>query len=159
MRNFTTIAMLGLLALLLLFGSTFVVSESQTAIVLNLGKIVPEARGAAQRIRAESAGYRAATIAKAEGDARRFSLLVEQYRKAPEVTRKRLYLETMQEVLASNQKVLSGRNNNILYLPLNGANAPVGGAVPATQLPSVKSSAPAADEERPARATGREGSR
>lgn len=122
-------------------------------------KIVPEARGAALRIKAESEGYRAATIAKAEGDARRFSLLVEQYRKAPEVTRKRLYLETMQDVLASNQKVLSGRNNNILYLPLNGAGAP-STVPPITQLPSVKSSAPAAaDEERPARSAGREGGR
>jgi len=122
-------------------------------------KIVPEARGLALRIKAESEGYRAATIAKAEGDARRFTLLAEQYRKAPEVTRKRLYLETMQEVLASNQKVLSGRNNNILYLPLNGAAAP-SALPPATQLPAVKSGAPAAsDEERPARGTGREGGR
>jgi membrane protease subunit HflK len=118
-------------------------------------KIVPEARGAAARIKAESAGYRTSTIAKAEGDARRFTLLVEQYRKAPEVTRKRLYLETMQQVLSANQKVLAGRNNNILYLPLNGAQAP-NAAAPVTQLPSVKSSAsPALDEERPDRGTGR----
>jgi membrane protease subunit HflK len=122
-------------------------------------KIVPEARGQAQRVKAESEGYRSATIAKAEGDARRFTLLAEQYRKAPEVTRKRLYLETMQEVLAANQKVLAGRNNNILYLPLNGAQAP-SAVPPVTQLPSVKSSAPAAaDEERPGRSTGREGGR
>jgi membrane protease subunit HflK len=123
-------------------------------------KIVPEARGQAARIKAESEGYRAATIAKAEGDARRFTLLVEQYRKAPEVTRKRLYLETMQQVLAANQKVLAGRNNNILYLPLNGAQAPAGGIAPTTQLPAVKSSAsPAPDDERPDRSAGREGGR
>lgn len=121
-------------------------------------KIVPEARGAAARIKAESEGYRAATIAKAEGDAKRFTLLVEQYRKAPEVTRKRLYLETMQQVLAANQKVMAGRNNNILYLPLNGATAPAGAALPATQLPPVKASVPA-DEERPGRGLGREGGR
>jgi membrane protease subunit HflK len=122
-------------------------------------KIVPEARGAAARIKAESEGYRAATIAKAEGDAKRFTLLVEQYRKAPEVTRKRLYLETMQQVLASNQTVLAGRNNNILYLPLNGAQAP-SAVPPMTQLPSVKSTAPASsDEERADRGTGREGGR
>ncbi len=122
-------------------------------------KIVPEARGAAQRIKAESEGYRAATIAKAEGDAQRFTLLVDQYRKAPEVTRKRLYLETMQQVLASNQKVLSGRDNNILYLPLNGSGQPAP-VPPLGQLPTVKSSAPAepdnASGERPARADGRE---
>ena len=124
-------------------------------------KIVPEARGAAQRIKAESEGYRAAAIAKAEGDATRFTLLVGQYRKAPEVTRKRLYLETMQQVLSNNQKVLAGRDNNILYLPLNGAAA-VGPVPPVSQLPSVKSSAPADsgktenDDERPVRADGRE---
>ncbi len=123
-------------------------------------KIVPEARGAAQRIKAESEGYRAATIAKAEGDAQRFTLLVNQYRKAPEVTRKRLYLETMQQVLSSNQKVLSGRDNNILYLPLNNAS-PAGHLPPLSQLPSVKSSpqADSADTDpgtRPARADGRD---
>jgi len=99
-------------------------------------KIVPEARGQAQRIKAESEGYRAATIAKAEGDARRFTLLAEQYRKAPEVTRKRLYLETMQEVLAQNRKVVAGRDNNILYLPLDGANPSAAPAAP--MLPAVK---------------------
>lgn len=121
-------------------------------------KIVPEARGAAQRIKAESEGYRAATIAKAEGDAQRFTLLVNQYRKAPEVTRKRLYLETMQQVLSTNQKVLSGRDNNILYLPLNGS-APPSALPPLSQLPSVKSSSPPEPTtnagERPARGEGR----
>ena len=125
-------------------------------------KVVPEARGAAQRIKAESEGYRAATIAKAEGDAQRFTLLVGQYRKAPEVTRKRLYLETMQQVLASNQKVIAGRDNNILYLPLNGSG-PNNALPPVSQLPSVKSSAPAGAgnpaDERPARSEGREGGR
>lgn len=126
-------------------------------------KIVPEARGAAARITAESQGYRAATIAKAEGDAQRFTLLVGQYRKAPEITRKRLYLETMQQVLGGNQKVIAGRDNNILYLPLNGASAP--GLLPPSQLPAMKSSASADSAnndiqgERPARAEGREGGR
>ena len=82
--------------------------------LLSSPRVVPE--DAAQRIKAESEGYRAATIAKAEGDAQRFTLLVAQYRKAPEVTRKRLYLETMQQVLAGSRKVVSGRDNNVLYL-------------------------------------------
>jgi len=65
----------------------------------------------------------------------------------------------MQQVLTSNQKVLAGRNNNILYLPLNGAQAP-SAVPPMTQLPSVKSTAPASsDEERADRGTGREGGR
>jgi membrane protease subunit HflK len=125
-------------------------------------KIVPEALGAAARIKAESEGYQAATVAKATGDASRFRQLADQYRKAPEITRKRLYLETMQQVLASNQKVIAGRDNNILYLPLNGAaTAPAAAPLSLTPqlLPTVKStpSAPAADNpERAPRGDGRD---
>jgi membrane protease subunit HflK len=100
-------------------------------------KILPEARGVASRIKAESEGYRDATIAKATGDAARFSQLVEQYNKAPEVTRKRLYLETMQQVLAQNRKVVAGRDNNILYLPLDGG-AGTSAAPPPPTMPAVK---------------------
>lgn len=90
-------------------------------------KQVPEAKGDAARIKAESEGYKASIIARAEGDAARFGLLVEEYRKAPAITRKRLYLETMQGVLADNRKVVvSDRNgNNVLYLPMDqGSKAP-----------------------------------
>jgi membrane protease subunit HflK len=104
-------------------------------------KILPEARGVAARIKAESQGYRDATIAKAEGDAHRFEQLAAQYRKAPEVTRKRLYLETMQQVLAQNRKVIAGRDNNVLYLPLDGVGAPATAAAAAPLLPAVKSTA------------------
>lgn len=91
-------------------------------------KQVPEARGAAARIKAESEAYHAQAIARAEGDAERFTLLADEYRKAPAVTRKRLYLESMEEVLAANPKVLVGDRggNNVMYLPLDqlsGANA------------------------------------
>ncbi len=84
-------------------------------------KQVPEARGAAARIKAESEAYEAQVVARAEGDAERFTLLADEYRKAPAVTRKRLYLETMQEVLASNPKVVVGNRsgNNVMYLPLD----------------------------------------
>lgn len=121
-------------------------------------KILPEARGVASRIKAESQGYRDATIAKATGDASRFEQLVAQYRKAPEVTRKRLYLETMQEVLAQNRKVVAGRDNNILYLPLDGASP--GAAPAAPMLPAVKAVAEPAGarperETRPDRNEGR----
>jgi membrane protease subunit HflK len=121
-------------------------------------KILPLARGDAARIKAGSEGYRAATIARAEGDARRFSQLVEQYRKAPEVTRKRLYLETMQQVLGQNRKVIAGRGN-VLYLPMDGAPAPAPAATVPT-LPSVKATVAPEPErsERPERGTGREGS-
>ncbi len=83
-------------------------------------KVVPLARGEAARIRAEAEGYKAAHIAAATGDAQRFSLIDAQYSAAPEVTRKRLYLETMQDVLARNQKVIDQSNGkNLLYLPLD----------------------------------------
>lgn len=94
-------------------------------------KVVPEARGIAARLRTEAEGYRASAIARAEGDAERFSLLAAEYRKAPEVTRKRLYLETMQHVLAANPKVMAGDDNNILYLPLGGSTGNTGRGVPA----------------------------
>src|SRR5690606_16750628 len=82
----------------------------------------PEARGDAARILAEAEGYREATIARAEGDASRFALLAAEYRKAPDITRQRLYLDTMQEVLANNPKVLleNSNGNNVLYLPIEG---------------------------------------
>lgn len=84
-----------------------------------LSKVVPEARGQAARVRTEAEGDRAEAIARATGAADRFSLLAQQYRAAPEVTRKRLYLETMQEVLANNAKVVADPNsNNVLYLPI-----------------------------------------
>ncbi len=123
-------------------------------------KIVPEARGVAARIKAESEGYRAAAIARATGDADRFSQLVVQYRRAPEVTRKRLYLETMQDVLSRNQKVMSGRGNNILYLPINTPGAaPIGGNTPdntpMTRLPATQALLPTPAATTPADRTGR----
>jgi modulator of FtsH protease HflK len=83
-------------------------------------KVVPEARGQAARIKAEAEGYRAERIARAEGDADRFNQLVAQYKTAPDVTRKRLYLETMQQVLKDNVKVLDSTNGrNLINLPMD----------------------------------------
>ena len=84
--------------------------------------VVPEARGQAQRIIEDANGYRDEVVARAEGEADRFSKLLTEYRKAPEVTRQRLYLETMQEVFSNTSKVLvTGKEgqNNLLYLPLD----------------------------------------
>jgi membrane protease subunit HflK len=84
--------------------------------------VIPEARGQAQRMLEEASGYRDAVISRAQGEADRFTKLVAEYRKAPDVTRERLYLETMQEVMGNTSKVLvtgeSGQNN-LLYLPLD----------------------------------------
>lgn len=84
--------------------------------------VIPEARGQAQRLREEAYGYRDSIISRAEGEADRFTKLVAEYRKAPEVTRQRLYLETMQEVLSNTSKVLltgDKGQNSMLYLPLD----------------------------------------
>ncbi len=105
--------------------------------------VVPEARGQAQRIIEDANGYRDEVISRAKGEADRFTKLVAEYRKAPEVTRERLYLETMQEVYSNTSKVLvTGKDgqNNLLYLPLDkmvggsrSASAPVN-SVPATSV-------------------------
>ena len=84
--------------------------------------VIPEARGKAQRMLEEANGYHDEVIARAEGEAKRFDLLVDQYRIAPEVLRERMYLDTMQDVMSNSSKILvSGGegNNNLLYLPLD----------------------------------------
>jgi membrane protease subunit HflK len=120
-------------------------------------RIVPEARGQAARVRTEAEGYKAASIARATGDAQRFTLLVEQYKAAPEVTRKRLWLETVQQVLADNRKVVGGDGRQLIYVPMQGATAvppaaPAQAILPELVSPTVEATvAPA----RPAR-RGRE---
>lgn len=85
--------------------------------------IIPVAQGAAARLQQDAEAYRSKTVAIAEGEASRFSQLVEAYAAAPEVTRKRLYIETMEGVLSRTRKVLvdskPGSGGNILYLPLD----------------------------------------
>src|SRR5690606_23430677 len=82
-------------------------------------QVVPEARGDAATARAEAEGYKSERIARAEGDAQRFNLVESQFRLAPEVTRKRLYLETMEQVVGNTPKVIDFSNGkNILSLPL-----------------------------------------
>lgn len=83
--------------------------------------IVPEARGAAQRQIEEANAYKEQVIANAEGEAERFNRLLAEYRKAPEVTRERLYLEAVQDVLSRTNKVMVDveGGNNVMYLPLD----------------------------------------
>ena len=90
-----------------------------------LAREVPLARGEAARIRASAEGYKAARIAEATGESQRFSLIEQQYRAAPDVTRKRLYLETMQAISSSAQKVVDqSSGKNILYLPIDKTRNP-----------------------------------
>lgn len=83
--------------------------------------ILPKARGSAARQVAEANAYRERVVAEAEGEAVRFSLLREEYEQAPEVTRKRLYLDAMQSVLGNTSKIVvdSEAGNQMLYLPLD----------------------------------------
>ncbi|WP_263081167.1 FtsH protease activity modulator HflK [Endozoicomonas sp. Mp262] len=84
-------------------------------------KVIPEARGQAQRALEDANGYRDEIIARAEGEADRFSRLYSEYRRAPDVTRERLYIETVEEVLGNTSKVLVDvkGGNNMIYLPLD----------------------------------------
>ncbi|TAL85416.1 MAG: FtsH protease activity modulator HflK [Rhodanobacter sp.] len=105
-------------------------------------KIVPVARGEAARIAAEAAGYKAERVARAVGDTARFDLLLAQYKAAPEVTRKRLWLETMEQVMKHNTKVIdSSGGRNIINLPSSRGSA---GAVGAAQAGAIVSAPPSA---------------
>ncbi|WP_457675377.1 FtsH protease activity modulator HflK [Thiolapillus sp.] len=105
--------------------------------------IVPRARGAAARQVEDAKAYAFKVVSEAEGETRRFLALLNEYRKAPDVTRERLYLDTMQEVLAETGKVLldvKEGGNTLTYLPLDKLVQP-GSAVrmPAAQLPGYES--------------------
>ena len=86
-------------------------------------RVLAEARGEAAQIVEEAEGYRARVVNEAEGDASRFSAVLEEYLKAPEVTRKRLYLETMEQVLGDVDKIILDEKGSaqgvVPYLPLN----------------------------------------
>ncbi|ARU55909.1 membrane protease subunit HflK [Oleiphilus messinensis] len=84
-------------------------------------KIVPEARGGAQRILEEASAYKEEVIAKAEGETTRFLKLLAVYEDAPEVTRERMYIDTLQKVMSKASKVVVDvqGGNNMMYLPLD----------------------------------------
>ena len=84
-------------------------------------QVVPSARGKAARIIEDATAYRSRAISKAQGESSRFEQLSTAYSKAPDVTRERLYLETMEQVLETSSKVMidSKSGNNMLYLPLD----------------------------------------
>ncbi len=84
-------------------------------------EVVPIARGAAARQVEDAKAYKAKVIAEAEGDTARFVSVLTEYEKAPSVTRERLYLETIEEVMAKSNKVVidAENSNNLMYLPLD----------------------------------------
>ena len=84
-------------------------------------KVVPEARGQAARIIQQAEGYKQQVIAEAQGEAARFVSVYEEYRKAPDVTRRRIYLDTMRDILSGTNKVILDNKNSssvLPYLPL-----------------------------------------
>ena len=83
--------------------------------------VVPKAKGMAARLQEEAEGYRQRVIEQAEGDAARFRQIVAEYNKAPQVTRDRLYIEAMQQIMSNTTKVLIDQKggNNLIYLPLD----------------------------------------
>ncbi len=96
-------------------------SENQAEAYSN--QILPQARGEAARIVADAKAYRDKVIAESEGEAARFTAVLTAYQKAPEVTRERLYLDTMEKILSGTSKVVldaqQGGANSLLYLPLD----------------------------------------
>ncbi len=102
---------------------------------------IPKAQGTSARLRQEAEGYKARVVAQAEGDADRFSRQLVEYQKAPQVTRERLYIDTMREVYGNITKVMIDARNNtsLLQLPLDrllqqaaaGTAPPAAGSAPA----------------------------
>jgi len=84
--------------------------------------VIPKASGLASRLQEEAEGYKQSVIARAEGDAARFKQIASEYAKAPQVTRDRMYIDTMQQIMSSTTKVLVDQKSgsgNLLYLPLD----------------------------------------
>ena len=83
--------------------------------------VIPRAVGSASRLKEESEAYKAQVVAQAQGDAQRFKSVLTEYQKAPQVTRDRMYIDTMQQVYSNVTKVMveSRQGSNLLYLPLD----------------------------------------
>ena len=120
--------------------------------------VIPRAVGSASRLKEESDAYKARIVAQAQGDAQRFKSVLGEYQKAPQVTRDRMYVDTMQQVYSNVTKVMveSRQGSNLLYLPLDkimqqsGASAGEPALLPGTGtaagspvLPNVPATVPA----------------
>ncbi len=110
--------------------------------------VVPRARGLASRLKEEAEGYKQSIIANAEGEASRFSQILTEYQKAPQVTRQRLYLDTMQTVMNNTSKIVVDQKggNSLLYLPLDklqqAVAQPYGATPDMLSQPSTQQQAP-----------------
>ena len=105
--------------------------------------VIPKASGTASRLTQEAEGYKQRVIANAEGEASRFRQVLAEYAKAPAITRERIYIETMQQVLSSTSKVIvdTKGSGNLLYLPLDKLMQQ-GGAVAMSEAQQSQRAAP-----------------
>ena len=88
-------------------------------------RVVPEARGRVAQITQAAEAYKSQTVAEATGQTSRFLKIYEQYKKAPDVTRERMYLETMERVLGGTDKIILDSSGGVVpYLPLNELSRP-----------------------------------
>jgi len=117
--------------------------------------VIPRAVGSASRLTQEADGYKSRIVAQAQGDAQRFKLILAEYQRAPQVTRDRMYLDTMQQIYSSVTKVLvdSRAGGNLLYLPLDKILQQVSAGGAAVQPPADPAAAAAAAQQ-PAPAPG-----
>jgi len=107
--------------------------------------VVPRAVGSASRLKEEADAYKSKIVAQAQGDAQRFKSVLSEYQKAPQVTRDRMYLDSMQQIYSNVTKVLvdSKQGSNLLYLPLDKVMQ-MTGAVTDPSVPATVQTAPAA---------------
>jgi len=121
--------------------------------------ILPKARGDATRKREAALAYREQIVAKAEGEASRFSQTLVEYEKAPEITRKRLYLDTMEYVFANSSKVVMAvkDGNNLMYIPLDKLMENKGAGGPQSREEAQVNVTPPMPEEVRGRSSTREG--
>lgn len=125
--------------------------------------IIPKARGQAARMEQEAAAYRDQIIAQANGETERFLKVLQQYKKAPVVTRERLYLDAMESVLSNSNKVMVDvkKGNNLMYLPLDRLQSRNGSALTSKEIEDMKGALPGATNNNSSRSRdllrGREG--
>ena len=126
---------------------------------VHANSVIPDARGRAARVVQEAEGYKEATIALAEGEATRFDAVLEEYLKAPEVTRKRLYMQTLENVFARSNKVLidAEGSGNVLYLPLDQLGVGGGQGDGRPNMPPIVAPSNPVGEDSPNRNARREG--
>src|SRR5437868_8936861 len=113
--------------------------------------VIPRARGAASRLQQEADGYKQRVIANAEGEASRFRQVLTEYAKAPQVTRERIYIDTMREILSSTNKIMMDYrgSGNLLLLPLEKLLQQAAGAAPPDAQASQRPAEPAAADASP----------